>query len=602
MKFIHFNNLEIKNFLSVGTEPVVIDFKKGLHIITGTNKDKQDRRNGVGKSTIADALYFAVFGGTLRELKNEYIVNNITKKKCQVTLQFTVADGNSTSNYTIIRTLSPSKCYLIKDGDDITLDSIANTNNYINSIINSAPDVFQNCIIMTVNNATPFMAKKKIEKRKFIEGILNLEVFSHMLKDARNNYNDVLREFDKECSKYEECSLSLEKYNEQKIESDNDREIKLKTLTERKKTNTSRIQELKKQITSVNTKDLDKVVKSIDKANSNLALCEDKHRNITGEIAKNEAQVSFLHETLSKIGPDSEECPMCLRSIDDHDREHIDMEKNKIASQINEINDTIKKCDTKCNTIMSLKNDINSQVANLRKDKSQIQNKINQNNSVKQEIKQISDYCVQIDEDIETTKNETNRFTDLISETEKRLEGIQDVVDNSKKELHVLDIVKFIVSEEGVKSYIVKKILQLLNSKLSYYLKKMDANCICYFNEYFEEQIIDEKGNICSYFNFSGAERKSIDLACLFAFMDIRRLQGDVSFNFSIYDELFDSSFDEKGTELVLGILKERIEKYNECMFIISHRKESMKMATGDIIQLEKKNGITTRVENITEI
>jgi len=165
-----------------------------------------------------------------------------------------------------------------------------------------------------------------------------------------------------------------------------------------------------------------------------------------------------------------------------------------------------------------------------------------------------------------------------------------------------LDVVKFVVSEEGVKSYIVKKILQLLNNKLSYYLKRMDSNCVMFFNEYFEEQIVDDKGKICSYFNFSGAERKSIDLACLFAFMDIRRLQGDVSFNFSIYDELFDSSFDEKGTELVLGILKERIEKYNECMFIISHRKESMKMATGDIIQLEKKNGITTRVENITEI
>ena len=62
----------------------------------------------------------------------------------------------------------------------------------------------------------------------------------------------------------------------------------------------------------------------------------------------------------------------------------------------------------------------------------------------------------------------------------------------------------------------------------------MDANCICVFNEYFEEQIIDEKGKICSYFNFSGAERKNIDLACLFAFMDIRRLQGDVAFTSSM--------------------------------------------------------------------
>ena len=153
------------------------------------------------------------------------------------------------------------------------------------------------------------------------------------------------------------------------------------------------------------------------------------------------------------------------------------------------------------------------------------------------------------------------------------------------------------MSEEGVKSYIVKKILQLFNAKLSHYLKKMDSNCICVFNEYFEDEIIDEKGKPCSYFNFSGAERKNIDLACLFAFMDIRRLQGDVAFNFSMYDELFDSSLDERGVELVIDILNERVENYNECAIVISHRKESTKLATGEVIFLEKQNGMTTRVE-----
>jgi DNA repair exonuclease SbcCD ATPase subunit len=153
------------------------------------------------------------------------------------------------------------------------------------------------------------------------------------------------------------------------------------------------------------------------------------------------------------------------------------------------------------------------------------------------------------------------------------------------------------VSEEGVKAYIVKKILNLFNSKLAYYLKKMDANCQCTFNEYFEEEIVNEKGKLCSYFNFSGAERKNIDLACLFAFMDIRRMQGDVAYNFSVYDELFDSSLDEKGVELVLDILKERVSKYDECAMVISHRKESIKMATGDIIFLEKENGITRKVD-----
>ena len=160
-----------------------------------------------------------------------------------------------------------------------------------------------------------------------------------------------------------------------------------------------------------------------------------------------------------------------------------------------------------------------------------------------------------------------------------------------------LDVVKFVISEEGVKSYIVNKLLDLLNSRLFYYLKKLDSNSVCRFNEYFEEEIVNEKGKVCSYFNFSGAERKSIDLACLFAFSDIRRTQGGVSYNMAIYDELFDSSFDSKGIDLIVDILNERIDTYNECAFIISHRKESLKAITGETIYLEKKNGITTRVD-----
>ena len=165
------------------------------------------------------------------------------------------------------------------------------------------------------------------------------------------------------------------------------------------------------------------------------------------------------------------------------------------------------------------------------------------------------------------------------------------------KGLSTLEVVKYILSEEGVKSFIVKKILDVLNNRLLYYLQKMDANCICRFNEYFEEEIVNEKGEDCSYFNFSGAERKSIDLAILFTFMDMRRLQGDIAYNIVIFDELLDSSLDERGVELVLNIIKERIETYSESIYIISHRKESVKAATGDVVVLEKKNGITTRVD-----
>jgi hypothetical protein len=139
--------------------------------------------------------------------------------------------------------------------------------------------------------------------------------------------------------------------------------------------------------------------------------------------------------------------------------------------------------------------------------------------------------------------------------------------------------------------------LQLFNNKIAYYLSKLDSNCVLTFDEYFEEKIINDKGIECSYNNFSGAEKKTIDLACLFAFMDIRRLQGDVAYNVCLFDELLDSSFDEKGVELVLDVLKDRSDMYSECCYIISHRKESIKAATGEIIYLEKYNGLTQRME-----
>jgi ABC-type Mn2+/Zn2+ transport system ATPase subunit len=80
--------------------------------------------------------------------------------------------------------------------------------------------------------------------------------------------------------------------------------------------------------------------------------------------------------------------------------------------------------------------------------------------------------------------------------------------------------------------------------------------------------------------------------------MDMRRLQGNVTYNISIYDELFDSSLDSRGVELVTNVLKERVAKHNECVMVISHRKESIQHATGDVVFLEKKNSITTRLDH----
>ena len=231
---------------------------------------------------------------------------------------------------------------------------------------------------------------------------------------------------------------------------------------------------------------------------------------------------------------------MCLKNVDEHDKKFIDQEKKKIQNEIDKNSDKVQKLDDAISENTKKKDDIKKALTLCTekvKEYAVSQQKIK---NIKDRIQQLDIWLSQLDEDIESLKNDKTDLDSLIEPQIKLLENIKNQVEVYRNKINMLDTIKFIVSEDGVKSYIVNKILELFNSRISYYLGKMQANCLCYFNEYFEEQIINEKNKVCSYFNFSGAERKSIDFACLFAFMDMRRLQGDVSYNVSIYDELFD--------------------------------------------------------------
>ena len=595
MKYINFEKVIIKNFLSVGDEEVEVSFKSGINIITGVNKDKQDRRNGVGKSTIADAIYFAIFGNTLRELKKEHITNNITQKTCEVRLFFHVRENEKVVRYQIYRLLNPTKCYLYIDDEDKTRDTIVNTTEYINNIINSSSDIFQNCIIMTVNNTIPFMAKKKLDKRKFIENIFNLQVFSGMLSNLRTEYSEVMRLFDSECVRYEEISTAIQSYKTQQQNNLQQQQEQVSRLKARKIDNINETKQLDEQINSLSINPAEDENTTISLLEENRLKCSNKIEELTTELSEYRVRHETLQAKADDIDANHDVCPACLRKITESDKKEIDAKKSKIICDASKFSKIANKTRERIDKAKNIKKQIISQITHHKNILQENDLKRKDLQNIQQRIKQINEWNNQIDEDIKQLSDQQIGSDKIINENVSRLETVQNSIDELKTQISDLDVIKFIVSEEGVKSYIVKKILQLFNSKLSYYLKKMDANCICVFDEYFEEQIIDEKGKLCSYFNFSGAERKNIDLACLFAFMDIRRLQGDVAFNFSIYDELLDSSLDEKGIELVINILQDRVEKYNECIMIISHRKESSKHASGEVILLEKSNGITTR-------
>tara|TARA_E500000318_G_scaffold107023_1_gene115736 strand:+ start:159 stop:1964 length:1806 start_codon:yes stop_codon:yes gene_type:complete len=597
MKYVSFKELKIKNFLSIGDENVIVNFEKGLHIVTGINRDKEDRRNGVGKSTIADALYFAIFGQTLRDIKKNFIANNLTSGTCEVQLSFTVDDPkHGVNEFDIIRTLNPSKVYIYKNGNDKTRDSIVNTNEYINTVLSSTPEIFQNCVIMTLNNHVPFMGKSKTEKRKFIEQIFNLEVFSKMLSELRNEHNEVKKNFDIEITRLEETNNYLNTQKDHRDNFNNDRDLKLSNLKNVINGHQTDLEEAENKLFEIEALDDQPYKVKLLELEDKLEKNNNDKEEVKRQSIEHKQIIKTKAEILRKLGTEEDACPVCLRPMEDHDHERIEEEKENIHKLLVVEKEGVEECLKRIEELNVEISKINSAIKIINNKITEIGNKKYSKDHIESSIVYIKKCITEIEEEIKNTKNETNTFSTAVLELETKITNIKSEIDNLKKVINLMDVVKFVVSEEGVKSFIVKKILSHFNGKLTHFLKKLDSNCVCVFNEYFEEEIVNEKGKICLYNNFSGAERKAIDLACLFSFMDMRKSQGDVYYNISFYDELFDSSLDEKGVDLVLEILNERVEKYNECVLVISHRKESIKSANGDVIFLEKHNGITRRV------
>jgi DNA repair exonuclease SbcCD ATPase subunit len=594
MRFITFKNLKAKNFLSFGDSLVNIELKKGVNSITGINLDKEDSKNGAGKSAITEILYYALYGTTLREISKDFVQNSITKKPALVELELEVKKDNITDLYTIVRQLNPTKCKLFKNNEDITRSTLAKTNALIQSIIRSPSTVFQNSVIMSINNALPFMALSKVDKRKFIESVLGLEVFTSMLLKIRDDYSISKKDYDLAYSKLETLETELlfnvnqfETYETRKAErltKLSEKESKLKSELEQTLTNLNSI-----KILSVKT--IEEKILSLEKK---ITEKETEINNFSKTLHKNQAALDSEQNQIQKLLGNKDLCPTCNREFSQGHRAHIETLIENHNKEIQKFQETINKTNKILAQETEQKNNLKQAKQLLEQEI--IKSKTNQANQNALELN-IIHFKKSLDETKEeiliANKEHNNELKGKITLLGDEVKKSKEKLNNLNNELNILETVKFILSEEGIKSFIVKKIIKVLNSRIAYYLQKLEANCLCQFNEYFEEEIIDEKGDKKSYFNFSGGERKRIDLACLFAFADIRRLQGDVYFSTIFYDELIDSSLDDKGVQLTLQILKERFDENQESCYIITHRTSDALTGINHTITVVKENGIS---------
>lgn len=597
MRKVTFNSVKIQNFLSIGKDPVEIDFQSGINLITGENKDKGGK-NGVGKSSVINSVYWCLFGNTLNELKKDKILHNLNPKDCKVTLTFQVETTNTNKNYKIIRSIEPSKIQILCDDEDVTLSTIPENDNLIKEIIGGSEEVFQNAVIMSANSSTPFLNQKKTDKRKFIEGILNLNIFSDILLKARSDFNDTKKENDLLSNAFITLQRNLSTFEDQKANANARIEEKVtslknkykeyekerETLIESNKDNPT-IEECNEQINDLETNKLNflkSYLKTFKKTKDELV---ERFSNLSAEIKQ-------LEKEKQKIIDKGNTCPTC-------NREYCEDDIKAVQQRIKEIDTQITILCKESSKIGTDKIDIDDKIEEVEGGIIKINNKIRVLEKTKADVKlhmqklsniaTMSQDCLRL---IDEVKQGDPSIDTNIQKTNKEILKTEEKLKNTKKKLLILESVKFVASEEGIKTYLVKKMLNVLNTKLNYYLQRLNTPCKITFNELFEEEIINENGKETSYFNYSGGERGRINTAILLMFQDLLRSQSGTSYNINVYDELLDSGVDSNGINNILEILRDKVTKYNESIYLVSHKGIDSSNIDNTIL-LEKINGVT---------
>lgn len=170
-----FKKLRFKNFLSYGNAFTEFDLDTNLTtLITGVN--------GHGKTALMEAFYFAISGKPYRDINKPQLINQINKKELLVEVEF----EHNNHEYLIKRGIKPDIFELFKDGK--LIDKDAATKDYqkmLESIIGIDADTFGNTIFISSKNYKPFMKLTPVERRNFIENILNIKIFSDILEQTK---------------------------------------------------------------------------------------------------------------------------------------------------------------------------------------------------------------------------------------------------------------------------------------------------------------------------------------------------------------------------------------------------------------------------------
>jgi DNA repair exonuclease SbcCD ATPase subunit len=593
MKKILYKNLKGQNFLSIGNDQIVIDFQSGFNLITGKNLDNPDRVNGIGKSCIAELFYYALFGKTIRDIKKEFIINNITKGKGAIELTFDVETDNDTQTYTIKRQLKPSSVTLLRGEEDITKDSIANTDKFICDLIGSNPVICRSCDILSLSDNVPFMAKKPEEKRKFINDIFSLEVFGKMSNELKNLIRENKSDMNISSAKLEEIDNTLETLNRQQEDYQNKVQEREEILEQKRKEIQEKIDETVEKIAKISITDVSTIQLEQEKYHEAWRKLDGKIGHVNDAISSKETLRKLKTKEIDKFSSveDGIQCDKCLQDIPHTHVEHLEKMKEQYQSELDDIVKEIDELKEQKSQFHSKKEKVQAKVA-------EFQDQINESKVTKQKLEGLENSLKQYKDSLNNLKLEElpkPNFEESIQNTWVRQNTENDNFRMLKQKSDDYEICKFVLGEEGVRSFVVKRLLSMMNASIQQYINDLGMSIRCKFDEYFDEQLSNDKGKEISYWNLSGGERRTVDLACAWAFKDLKRKISGVSSNVEFFDEYLDSTLDSMGIDKLIEQIKHRIDRFDLSVYVISHRTETAKHVTGEIVELSKENGITSR-------
>ena len=601
MKKIDFKKIYIQNFLSIGNEPLEVEFQNGVNVINGINRDEEDIGNAVGKSSIIDAFYYVLFGTTLRELsKTSFIVNRKNGKNCIVRLEFDIADSTGNRHtYLLERKIAPQSLKIWKDNNEITKSTTAETNKFVEELLSADKDIFQNCIVMRANNNVPFMAKKKTEKKNFIEAIFNLNIFSLMTKYLKDDIKDVKGRYSLETNSLNLHQNNLIGYNKQLddlVELQKDLNENLQRDIDELNNKIAIEESNKQKVQTVLISEREKLPSSGDEIRNQLKSCNEMLSKLNQMRNKISVDAGILRKDLERLNSSSGICPTCGQEYPENYKCEVHNKKNEISEKLKTYSSQLELISEKYDETDKEKEILNEQLSSISKVALSIQMLENKIKECERFILLYKEQIIQKQQKPEVSG--IDNFKKLIEETQIKLEKVQSEVSFLEKELGKMNICEHILGEYGVRAYVVNQLLDLFNSRIQHYLQSIKSTFYFRFNEYFEEEIKDSNGIICQYANCSGAEMKKIDLAISFAINDMLNLQKQISYNVIFFDEILDSSVDDKSLNIILNFISEYTQKENKSVYIISHKSGAQIPFINEVITLEKVNGFTKRIIN----